>query len=289
MDELRLFFGFYVEAARRFPRGVRAVLLAFMGTVFGTTIPGLFQSGFPMETWAAYASSVFISYPFLFILVPISISIVIFSTAALTLTFQSESKQAFGIVLRKCVRSFPRLISLKLALISAALVCLSVLSLPGIIAFEKDPSLARILSMFGIVLFLIIFVVLIYSETYASLFVITSETSFTSSLKLGYSLFVKRISTSLIFALVSFAAILISSITTTVLLRAASATVPASPLRELLLSAIIVLIQTLFFYLRTSALLSFFSFINTTGKTPYEPETSQNIEKVIQKEVPEIG
>ena len=263
--------------------------MAFMGTLFGTTIPGLFQEGFPLNSWAPYASSAFASHPFLFLLVPISISIVLFFTAALTTAFRSESKPSFGIVFRKCGRIFPRLLSLKLALVSAALVCLSVLSLPGFIAIGKSPSLARILSLSGIALFLIIFVILIFSETYASLFIITSETSFSSSLKLGYSLFVKRMSTSLIFALVSFAILLLFSVSTEVLLYAANVFFPASLLRESLLSAIIVLMQSTLLFLRTFALLSFFTFINTPLQTTHEPETSQNVEKVIQKEVPEIG
>lgn len=289
MDELRLFLGYYVEAARRFPKSMSAVFLAFMGTVFGTTAPGLFQEGFPLESWAPYATSVFASHPLLFLLVPLSISIVIFSTAALTLTLESERKTAFGTALQKCVCIFPRLLSLKLVLITASLICLSLLSLPGFIALEKSPQLARYLSLFGIALFLVIFIVLIFSETYASLFVITSETTFASSLRLGYSLFVKRITTSIVFALVSLAVVLICSITTEMLLYAASIIFSASPNRALLLSFLIVIIQTFLLYLRTSALLSFFTFINVPPKMVREPETSQKIEKVIQKEVPEIG
>lgn len=286
---MRLFFGYYFAAARRFPRSIPAMFFVLMGTVFGTTTPGLFQDGFPLDSWSPYASSAFVSHPLLFLLVPISISIVIFSTAAVMTILRSEGVSTFGIVFHRCIRIFPRLLFLKLALVFAALACLSVLSLPGLIALGKNPSLARILSSSGIILFIIIFVVLIFSETYASLFVITSETSFTSSLKLGYSLFVKRISTSLVFAFVSFAVILLFSVTTEALLHAADAYIATSFHRAMLLSALIVLMQTFLLYIRTSALLSFFTYINTPPKDIREPETSQNIEKVIQKEVPELG
>lgn len=288
MDEFRLFVEMYRDAVGRTFSHPKVLIFALLATVFGTTIPGLFQSGAPFESYADALAVFFDSHPVSYLIIPVSAMIVTGFSAALTYSLNDRRLGLYDSV-RAARTAFSRLFGIKIALFIFSLIALILLCLPGLISSRQSSALSEHLLLAGFMLFLPIFAIFAFTEAFASLHVILSGTDFLSSIRLGYALFVRRISTSIVFALLSFLIIVLASVIVDLFLIATSRLMSDTLAKAAIISLFIVIFQSVFLSVRTAAFLSFFFFINTSPQKEAEAETSQNPEKVIQKEVPEIG
>jgi hypothetical protein len=288
MSEVRLFVGFYTNAIRSLFANPQALLFAVFCTLFGTTIPGFLQTGGPLESFAPVVSAFFERHPYILFATSVPISLFVLSSAALTLSLHKKRTSPLSI-LRDSVRIFPRLLGLKASFWLFLLVVTTFLSLPGLIAASTDMVLSRTLLALGFVILLPIITIAAFAQSYASLHIVLSKTSFSASLHLGYDLFRRRPSTSIVFTAVSFLMVIIVSAFSQLAIFVAALVSSVALRPEYLISAILFVIQVLFSVVRTAAWLSLFALINTGPDEAHTEEASQKSEKMIQKEVSEIG
>jgi hypothetical protein len=288
MDEVRLFIGFYADAIRALLDNPRALVFAFFGTLFGMTIPGFLQSGGPLESFAPIVSAFVERHSLILLATPIPFVLFVLSSAGLTLSLHAKRTTTLS-ALQESLRVLPSLLALKVSFLLFLLIGTTFLCLPGLIAASADTALSRTLFIFGFAILLPVIVIAAFTETYASLYIILSKTSFTSSMRLGYALFRRRSSTSIVFTAISFLTVILVSAFSQLWMSVAGSFYPVASHREYVISFVLFGIQMLFFVVRTAAWLSLFAFIHSDPVGTPTEEASQKSEKMIQKEVPEIG
>lgn len=285
-NEATLFLGFFLEAFRALPGKSSALFFAFLTVCFGSDFLSLFQEKMPLSGFASAFSDFLTIHPAAFLLlIPVFAASVIFRTGLLVALDRKNARIAG--TFRSSFRIFPRAILLEVSFILALSVLAFLLISPSMAA--KGSLLPGMLRLVGELLFLGIAMVLLFTKTFAFFHVVLSRTDVRPALELGYGLFRKRSATSIVFGFVSILFSIAVSVILTALLSVTT-TVIRDETARIVLSTIVALgALSLHSATQKQAWLSFFRFIATPSEPDIEAETSQDSEKVIQREVPETG
>jgi hypothetical protein len=288
MKDFFSFIRFYVDAAKDFPKNRKAISFALIATALGNIPTVLTHENVLLET----ASS---SPEDLLRIAPTILLIFLFSTV--TSTFFSESlllslwkpKRKTVKLLRAASGYFPKFIALKIGFLAFSIILLYILSLPAILAIEKSEELSRTLLLSGLLVSIPVLAMAFLTETYASFHLLFSSTGILESIRIGYALFKRKLIQSITFIGLSFSFTVLASAIFSGIRYLFSLFIPNSVTNETSLLLIMILLQSAFLVLEKSAWIRFFSFINTEAGASMDQEASQNEEKMIQKEVSEIG
>lgn len=287
METIRLFVGFYIEATKRSFSERSIMIYAVIGTIFGMAVPALFQEGAPLHTYGDQILVIIAANPSLLLFIPIGLLMSLFSSAALSLSFATPPRTFFQAALTAAGR-LPHLIALKAALLASSTAALSLLSIPGIIAIAFNAPLATSLLLIGFVIFIPIFVILTFTESFAVFHILFSRTGIRSSVRLGYSLVSRNTSGIAVFAALSLFIMVTVSVFLEAVARFADALIPDSHGKAVFLSLLFLSVQAAYSAIRTGAWFGYFAFLGSTPH-PEKVASSQEEEKMIQKEVAEIG
>ncbi|NTW29997.1 MAG: hypothetical protein HGA33_01825 [Candidatus Moranbacteria bacterium] len=287
MDTIRFFVGFYIEATKKCFFDRRILTYAVIGAIFGIGMPGLFQEGAPLHAYADLILKFLSVNPAFFLIVPIGLLISLFSSAALSLSFGAPPI-SFTRSMLTAVRRLPRLIALKAAFLASSAAALALLSIPGIIAAAFSSPLAPLLLLGGFLIFMPVFVILAFTESFAFFHILFSKTRMLSSIQLGYSLVSRNTSGIAGFATLSLFIIL--SVTTVLesVTRIADILISDSVGKAISVSLIFLIVQAAYSAIRTGAWFGYFTFLSS-GPALENTASSQEEEKMIQKEVAEVS
>jgi hypothetical protein len=286
MSEFKIFIGFFVSALKAIPKNISAVTFGSLLTLGSSEyFFTLFKSGAPLERYQLEVTTALTEQPALFLIIPIVIAIATFAKGGLIVAL-SEKKSNVKSAAKKTSALFPKLYALEAIFLISCFVILAALLFPAILV-QDNSSLAINLAFLGLVIFLPVLLVLTFVEIYALFHIILSGTSLRSSIELGYTLFMKRTATSIIFGATSLLMLIAVSLFAGICLGIGNAFIPDSIGRIVVIMLFLFLIQTILSIVQKGAWLSFFLFI---GMEKTEPEAaSQKQENMIQREVPEIG
>lgn len=288
MSELRLFIGFFSDALRSVPKNRKALLFAMVLTAGSADfLSMLLESGAPLERYQPILVALLAEHPSFLLSIPILLGIATFAKGGLVLAL-SEKSLAMNGMIKRSISLFPKLFGLEVLFILSSLLILSALLIPAILT-QETPSLGTNLAFLGLVIFLPIFLVLTFVEAYAFFYIVLSKTSFRTSIELGYSLFMRRVATSIIFGIVSVVVLLGASLISGAFLGIGNGLLQDSMKRTVAIIFGLFIIQSSLVLIQKSAWISFFRFIATEDGSKEEASASQETENVIQREVPEIG
>ncbi len=288
MNDFFRFLGFYADAIRDVPRNGNALLFAAIATVFGVIPFELFRDTIPTEPSTHPLTEISPLHPVISVAVLSALAVSTFFTISLILSLW-KTRDTIGKTIRDSLRCFPRFMLLKAGFLVAATLSLVILSLPGISASGNSEMLSQGLLFSGYILFIPILTILFFTQAYASFHITLSKTELFSSLRLGYALFAKTIPKSILFGAISIIVIIVTSMLAAVFGMLLSAIVHNGTYAVITFPILSLLLQIFVLLIGKSAWIRFFSFINTPPSLPTDMETSQDHEKVIQKEVPEAG
>jgi len=288
MKDFSSFIRFYVDAAKDLPKNRKALSFALIATALGNIPMELIHETAPLETASSSPEDLLRIAPTL---------LVIFLFSAVTSTFFSESlllslwkpKRKTVELLRAASGYFPQFIALKTGFLIFSIILLYILSLPAILAIGKSEELSRTLLLSGLLVSIPVLATAFLTETYASFHLLFSGTGILESIRIGYELFKRKFIQSITFIILSFSFTVIASVIFSGIGYLFSHLVPNSATNGSSLLLITILLQGAFLVLEKSAWIRFFSFINTKADPSTDQEASQNEEKMIQKEVSEIG
>ncbi|MEI7749953.1 MAG: hypothetical protein WCJ25_03025 [Candidatus Moraniibacteriota bacterium] len=283
---LGIFLGFYLEALRRIPRNRATILFATVATLTGIAIPELFQEGAPLSMYADAFNTLLTTNPLLAVVALFSFLLSVFSTGALVLSLfgkkiHQSTKESFSVLFQS--------VGIEIVYFSSALLVFLILLSPSFFASEKTAMLSQWLLIFGFLIFIPILIILTLTRIYASFHVLLSKTDIKSSIRLGYTLFSVSFRESLLFGALYLFFALLTSLLMTLISYGFTLISSDETAKTIALVAISLFLQGLFLFVGKSVWLSFFLRLNTRQEPIKETETSQNEEKVIQKEVPEAG
>jgi len=281
-----VFFGFYIDALKQIPRNRAAILFATTATLTGIAVPELLQEGAPLSTYADTFNTLISTNPLFILFVLCSLLFSVFSAGVLTLSL-------FGKKIRPAIKeSFSVLsksVGVEVSYFTSALLGLLVLLSPSLLASEKTEALSQWLLILGFLIFIPVFIILTLTRIYASFHILLSKTGITSSIRLGYALFSASFRESLLFGALYLFFSFIASLVSQSILYGFSFLPLNQTNKTTILVTLFLFLQTLFLFVGKATWLSFFLRLNTRQKPTEETETSQDKEKVIQKEVPEAG
>lgn len=284
MSEFRIFIGFFVNALKAIPKNTTALAFGSLLTIGSSEyLSTLFESGAPLERYRFEVTAMLTEQPAFLLVIPIIIAIATFAKGGLIVAL-STKKPAAGSVSKKTSSLFPKLYTLEALFLVSCFVILAALLFPAMLV-QDNSSLAINLAFLGLTIFLPVLLVLTFVEIYAFFHIILSGTSLRSSIELGYTLFMKRTATSIIFGATSILMLIIVSLFAGVCLGIGTAFIPDSIGRIAITMFFLFIIQTILSITQKGAWLSFFRFIGTEK----EEVASQKQENMIQREVPEIG
>ena len=285
-SEFSLFFGFFRKALRRVSRMPLVLALALLVSVVGTDCLSLFESGMPLETYATPAERLLRDMPLLgLLIIPVGV-VSVFLRTSLLLALAAKTRLRIVSLVKRAVRPFSSLFLLDAAILLALLLIGSALFAPSFLA---GGGLADMLRVLGLVLFVIVGTVLLFTRTFAFFHITLSRVSFRAGLELGYTLFRKRVATSIVFAFVSVLVSIITSLAITLILRGLDALVDSYMVWSIMSLVISLALLTVHTAIQKDAWLSFFRFIASPEESEDVTEASQESEKVLQREVPETG
>ncbi|NTW13637.1 MAG: hypothetical protein HGA31_01245 [Candidatus Moranbacteria bacterium] len=269
------------------PRNRTAVLFGLISAVFGTDFVSLFQNGMPLEIYHDSVLRWFQGNPgFALALVPISI-LSILSGCGLVVSL-ADKRLGLVATTMKASGAVRRIFLLEAGFLLTGLILGILLTYPYFLSGRESP-VSVILLIFGAAIYIFTLTQLFYSKTYSSFHIILSNVSLRTGIDLGYGLFRKRISSSLIFGMVS---ILVNLTLSSVLASVIDPILTLFPFSVMKISAISFLIVAAFSYLNAvnkSAWLKLFKYIASQPKPSIDIETSQEDEKMIQREIPGTG
>lgn len=279
----------FSEAFLSAPRNPLALLFALASVCFGTEAFQMFREGMPLGNYVSVATDALSNHPLLtFLILPGYLASAFFRTALLfSLSGAGGAGPRIGKVLRRTGRVLPRILLLETSLLLSLFFLAALLLAPSLLTGAA--ALSETLRLSGILLFLLIGITLLFTAAYATLFIAFSDTPLSSAIGLGYELLRKRPADSLLFgALLAIfgmtVSLLVSGILPVVAMTAGAGGVGTA------LSLILVLtVLSPYTAIRKKAWILFFFIIARPKDGPESPETSQNGEKVIQREVPETG
>jgi len=285
-NEPAFFWEIYLDALKEVPKNRTALFFAGIATLTGTAIPGLFQEGAPLSTYAEAFNGLISSQPLFAAIFLLSLVFSVFSTGALTLTLSGKkirqaSKDSFS--------ALAKLIGIDVSFFFVALLGLLFFLTPNFLTPENSPILSRWLLAFGIMVYIPVLVILILTREYASLHALLSKTGFKTSIRLGYGLVAKKFKESLVFGAIFVLFVFFLSLAMETFTYIVGFLPLESTAGTATLVAVSLLLQAFSLAIGKSVWLSFFILINTEKKSAKDTETSQDEEKVIQKEVPEVG
>lgn len=290
MNELGIFLGFFQSAIKKIFTNPLALLFGILMTFSSAEyfLP-FFDKGGTLQTGTADITTIIKNGPLLLLFIPLLLGLSTFFKTSLILSLK-DKKPGLSSVLGKAARLFSKLFLLETGALFLFFLMLLMLLLPGILT-SGNPLLSKNLVFLGIAIFIPISIVIVFIEVYAFFFITLSKTSLRTGVELGYSLFMKRSATSVVFGILSLLLFipffLLLSALNDVLARETEQSSQIATLANILP---FLLLQAGFLVMQKDAWLSFFHFI----ATPKDPEvatteeTLQKNENMVQKEVPEI-
>lgn len=289
MNEFSMFLGFFQKAIKKTVTTPLALLFAILMTLSSVEYLLLFLGeGNALQTGTVDVAAIIKNRPSFFLLIPLIIGLATFFKTSLILSLK-EKKAELLPVLKRAARSLWKLSLLEVGALLLFFIMLLVLLTPGFLT-SGNPLLSKNLVFLGLAIFIPISIVIVFIEIYAFFFITLSQTSLRAGVELGYSLFMKRAATSIVFGILSLL-LFIPFFFLIALLRDALTNEAGqfSRMTTIVSNFPFLLLQAGFLIIQKSAWLSFFHFI----ATPKEPEavaTDQALQKnenVVQKEVPE--
>lgn len=288
MNEFGIFLGFFQKAIKAAFTRPLSFLFGMLMVVSSVEYLFLFLGeGSSLRAGSAGIAAVIKSDPLFLLFIPLIIGLSIFFKTSLILSLK-EKKARLSSIVHKAARSFWKLCLLETSALFLFFVVLMTLLIPGILT-AGNPALSKNLVFLGIAIFIPISIVIVFIEIYAFFFITLSQTSFRAGVELGYSLFMKRAATSIVFGTLSLSLFIPFFFLLNLLGDVLDETGHSSGIAAAgILPAL--LLQAGFLVIQKDAWLSFFHFI----ATPTEPEARvmdealQNNENMVQKEVPEI-
>jgi len=291
MSKISIFAGFFGEAIGSLLRNRIALSFGALLTIgSGGCLSSLFKTGAPLGHYGSALSVLIESYPIASLAIFVALlGITIFSKGALILSFTEQNPSALSVI-KKILPVFPRLYGLNLIILLSIIAVVVPLLAPGILTADI-PMLGLSLAILGFLIFLPIAIVLSFVEIYAFFHIVLSKTTFRSSVRLAYTLFMSRTTESIIFGSLSLLFLLATSVVIGVCLGIGNIAFQPSPERTIGMVVVLFGIQTSLTIIQNRAWLSFFRFIAAPPVSEHEscPETSQDGEGMIQREVPEVG
>lgn len=284
-NESILFWGFFRNAFPLIFRHPLIALFSILSVIVGSDIffPFLpkIQDDFPISPVDIQFDPSFLIFLFG--------TLIIFSLSLLTRTglILSVSDRKLGLVtiLTRARRAFVPLFLLEITSILACIILAALLLAPS--ATSGDPSLAEALRIGGGLLLCCLVIILFFTRQYAFLHITLSRLSLLTAIRLGYALFRQHMATSIFF---SFFSLFVAGafLSAQYLLALTSFHISSTSLGSLTYTGILFVILALHTTIQKGAWVSFFRYIATPDE-PDAPESVQESEKVIQREVPETG
>jgi len=219
-------------------------------------------------------------FPFFF-----GVILSVFFRTALLLSVSGKHLHFFAVLKRTGSRIIP-LFLLEILTVLSIMLCVLLFLFPAEAIY--DDLYSETLRLVGATLLLALASIIVFSRTFAFLYIALSDERLFSGISLGYALFRKRMVSSMLFGALSVTVIMF----TTVILHVAIRFFVREP-RLLSDSAglILFILSCLVIHeiVQSRAWVRFFRFLAGPKSSDRIVETSQESEKMIQREVPETG
>jgi hypothetical protein len=286
-DRFGIYAGYYLDAIKRIPTNTSALFFATIATLAGTAIPVLFQGYSPSSTHVDDFNTLVSSHPLIVLAFLLSLLCSVFVTGALILSLSGET---FRVAVRRSFSVFLRSIGIEATYFFAIILTFFLLLSPSLFISERSDSLSQLLFLFGFLIYIPILIIFTFTKLYAPFYILLSRTDIRSSVRLGYAFFLDSYRESIRFGFmyISFSLcffLIAQSI------RYAFSFLPLESIGMLATISIVIslFLQTVFLLISKAVWLSFFLHMNTRKEPLKKLGASQEEEKVIQREVPEIG
>lgn len=285
MNEWKLFFGFFFDAARAATKNAGAVLFALIATVSSLEFFGsLFEKSGPFESQHEVMLRFFEAHPILLVILPILMLVSVFGESGLVLLLSDRKRKMKEVSLR-ALRIAPRLFSLEVLFVAFLVVLLVILSLPAMFVSGNE-TLATNLFLLGGLIFIPIAVLALFVKIYAAFHIILSGLRIKESITLAYALFSRNVATGIVFGTVSILVTILLSFLAGILLNGILLVPMTEAARMIIAFGFFLLYQGFLLFVQKGAWLSFFRFL-ATPKEPEVAKASQEKENVIQQELPQ--